>query len=160
MLSTDESYRGGVEKTCDCCGQPSRRTWSMVTRDDVPYALYFAACYDHGEVRESWIDVIFGTWDMGTDFSDHVTFGCRFGPVSDSHLPAATAVNAASVAPDGPLYGQKLSRQAALAHPRIAEFWQVVDFVLVTDELVHGHHYGHQPILGPSPTDSTPLPER
>ena len=43
MFSTDESYRGGVEKTCDCCGQPGWRTWSMVTRDDAPYVLFFTA---------------------------------------------------------------------------------------------------------------------
>ena len=101
----------------------------------------------NGEVRESWIDVVFGTWGKGTDDHDHVTFGCRFGPVSNSHLPAATAVDAASVAPDGPLFGQKLSREETLAHPRIAEFWQVGDFVVEADPLVHGHHYGHQPDL-------------
>ena len=95
MFTTDESYRGGAEKICDCCGQPSRRTWSMVIRDEQPYALFFAACYDHGDVRESWIDVVFGTWGEGTDYHDHVTFGCRFGPVSDNPLPAATAVDAA-----------------------------------------------------------------
>jgi hypothetical protein len=145
MFSTDESYRGGGEKTCDCCGQPSRRTWSMVVRDGAPYALFFAACYDHGEVRESWIDVTFGTWGKGTDYDDHVTFGCRFGPVSNSPLPAATAVGAASVAPDSPLFGQKLSREQALADPRIADFWQVVDFIVEADPLVHEHHYGHRP---------------
>jgi hypothetical protein len=145
MFTTDESYRGGVEKICDCCGQPSRRTWSMVIRDHQPYALFFAACYDHGDVRESWIDVVFGTWGNGTDYHDHVTFGCRFGPVDNSPLPAATAVDAAAVAPDGPLFGSKLSRAEALAHPRISDFWEVVDFVVETDLVVHEHHYGHRP---------------
>lgn len=120
----------------------------MVACDGAPYALFFAACYDHGEVRESWIDVIFGTWGNGTDSQDHATFGCRFGPVSNSPLPAATAVDAASVAPDGPLFGQKLSREEALAHPLISDFWQVVDFIVETDPLVHEHHYGHPPSLG------------
>lgn len=119
----------------------------MVTRDGQPYALFFAACYDHGDVRESWIDVVFGTWGQGTDYHDHETFGCRFGPVLGSDMPAATAVNAASAAPDGPLFGHKLTRSETLAHPRLAEFWQVVDFVVETDPLVHNHHYQHQPIL-------------
>jgi hypothetical protein len=118
----------------------------MVTRAGKPYAMFFAACYDHGHERESWVDVTFGTWGEGTDYHDHLTFGCRFGPVSTSDLPAATAVNAASVAPDSPLYGEKLSREAALAHPRIAEFWQVLDFIVERDALVHEHHYGHHPV--------------
>ncbi|WP_433062612.1 hypothetical protein [Dactylosporangium sp. CS-033363] len=145
MFTTDESFRGGGEKICDCCGNPSQRTWTMVERDGRPYAVYFAACYDHGHERESWIDVVFGTWGEGDEYDDHLTFGCRFGPVVNSPLPAATAVDAAFVAPDGPLYGEKLSRTAALAHPRIADFWQVVDFVVECDPLVHEHHYGHRP---------------
>jgi hypothetical protein len=120
----------------------------MVARDDAAHAVFFAACYDHGEVRESWIDVIFGTWGSGTDYQDHVTFGCRVGPVSNSPLPAATAVDDTSVATDGPLFGRKLSREAALAHPLITDFWQVVDFIVETDPFVHEHHYGHQPNLG------------
>ncbi|GIH10990.1 hypothetical protein Rhe02_90570 [Rhizocola hellebori] len=148
MFDTDESYRGRKTKVCECCGQPSERTWCMVRRNGQPYAVYFAACYDHrGEVRETWVDVVFGTWGDGADYGDHVTFGCRFGPVSNSDLPAATAVDAAAVASDGPLYGHKLSREEALAHPRIADFWQVFDFVLETDPLVHEHHYGHHPQL-------------
>jgi hypothetical protein len=117
----------------------------MVTRNGLPYGLFFAACYDHGDVRESWIDLVFGTWGQGTDYDDHVTFGCRFGPVVGSELPAATAVDAASVAPDGPFYGRKLTRAEALAHPRADEFWEVVDFVVATDPTVHDHHYGHRP---------------
>ncbi|GII34964.1 hypothetical protein [Planotetraspora mira] len=144
VLETDESYRGGAEKTCECCGQPSRRTWCMVTRDGLPYAMFFAACYSHAGVRESWTDVVFGTWGQGTDYHDHLTFGCRFGPGAGSDLPGATAVDAASVAPDGPLYGHKLTRAEALAHPKLSEFWEVIDFVVATDPLVHQHHYGHR----------------
>lgn len=143
MLATDEAWRGGADKACDCCGGASRRTWCMVTRDGAPYAVFFASCYDHGGERESWIDVVFGTWGQGTEYDDHLTFGCRFGPVQGSDLSAATAVDAASVAPDSPLFGRKLSRAEALAHPRVREFWDVVDFVVGADPLVHPHHYGH-----------------
>jgi hypothetical protein len=115
----------------------------MLNQDGQPYALFFAACYNHGGGRESWIDVVFGTWGQGAEYHDHVTFGCRFGPVAGSDLPAATAVDAAAVAPDGPLFGHKLTRAEALAHPRISEFWKVIDFVVETDPLVHPHHYGH-----------------
>lgn len=117
----------------------------MVSRDGAPYALFYASCYDHGDVRESWIDVVFGTWGEGAEYHDHLTFGCRFGPVANSDQPSATAVNAAFAAPDNVLFGQKLTRDVALQHPRLAEFWQIVDFVVATDPLVHAHHYGHRP---------------
>ncbi|GAA2604574.1 hypothetical protein [Paractinoplanes durhamensis] len=141
MLAIDEATRGGTDKTCECCGNASRRTWSSITRDGVPYAVFFASCYDHGDVRESWIDVIFGTWGTPEPVDDHLTFGCRFGPVQGSDQPAATAVDAAAVAPDAPLFGQKLTRAEALAHPRLAEFWAVIDHVVAEDPLVHPHHY-------------------
>ncbi len=145
MLATDEAWRGGNTKTCECCGQPRQSTWCMTMRDDEPYAVYFASCYNHNGERESYIDVVFGTWGQGTDYTDHFTFGCRFGPVTDSPLPAATAINAAEVAPDSPLFGLKLTRDQALAHPRIADFWQMVDFIVERDPVVHPHHYGHAP---------------
>ncbi|WP_018801936.1 hypothetical protein [Salinispora arenicola] len=71
--------------------------------------------------------------------------------MSRSPLPAATAVDAASAAPDGPLFGQKLSCEQALAHPRINDFWQVMDFIVETEPLVHEHLYGHHPTLGVQP---------
>lgn len=44
--------------------------------------------------------------------------------------------------PDGPLFGRKLDREAALQHPRSAEFRDVADFVLEHDPLVRGHVHG------------------
>ena len=53
--------------------------------------------------------------------------------------PSCSLVAAASVAPDDPLYGVKLDRHAALAHPWLPAFWEVVDLVLVTDAVVNEH---------------------
>jgi hypothetical protein len=149
VLTIDEGWRGGVTRTCECCGHESERTWCMVNSDAAPYAVFFAACYDHGAVRESWIDVVFGTWGQGAEYDDHVSFGCRFGPVGNAGTLAATAVDAASVAPDNSLFGRKLSRSAALSHSMLPEFWQVVDFVLATDPLLHRYHYDHDARLIP-----------
>ncbi|MER7197846.1 MULTISPECIES: hypothetical protein [unclassified Streptomyces] len=44
--------------------------------------------------------------------------------------------------PDGPLFGLKLDREAALQHPRLSDFWEASDFVLEHDPLVRGHLYG------------------
>lgn len=92
-------------------------------------------------VHEAWIDAILGSWGHN-EFGDHVTFGCRVGPVVNSPTPAATLVNGGAVAPDSPIFGRKLSREEGLNHPRLAEFWQVVDTILEHDELVRRHIYG------------------
>jgi hypothetical protein len=42
---------------------------------------YNASCYRH-DVHEAWIDAILGSWG-DNQFDDHVTFGCRVGPVMD-----------------------------------------------------------------------------
>ena len=107
------------------------------------YAVAFAALHTHGGMREAWIDTILGTWGEDSA-SDHVTFGCRVGPVEGQDDPAATAVDAALPYSDKPIWGTKLSRAAALDHPRLAEFWEVVDFLLVADPVIHHHVYGHE----------------
>jgi hypothetical protein len=137
----DESSRQVRDFVCPCCQVQAERTWANVYDGDAAVAVYFASCYHHNGVHEAWIDAILGTWGTG-DFSDHVTFGCRVGPVVDSPMPAATLVNGGEVAPDSPIYGQKLTREQGLAHPQLADFWKIVDTVLERDQLVHRHVYG------------------
>ncbi|MFI7307424.1 hypothetical protein ACIBM8_29870 [Micromonospora aurantiaca] len=62
--------------------------------------------------------------------------------MADSPGPAATLVNGGEVAGDSPIFGRKLSREEGLAHPRLAEFWQMVDLVLERDALVRRHLVG------------------
>lgn len=132
------------EFQCDCCNAPIERAWNFVHSDGAPYAVYFANCYHHRDRdHDAWIDVIFGTWGVGTDqWDDHVSFACRVGPVVGQEEPASTLVTAGLAHPDGPLFGQKLDREAALQHPRLSEFWQVSDFILEHDPLVRGPVYG------------------
>ncbi|GLZ01303.1 hypothetical protein Acsp02_85540 [Actinoplanes sp. NBRC 103695] len=47
--------------------------------------MFIATCNNHARVRESWIDVVFGTWGKGTDYDDHITLDCR-SPPSDWQL--------------------------------------------------------------------------
>jgi hypothetical protein len=77
----------------------------FVYRDDDAYAANVASCYPHRD--EAWIDVIFGTWGAD-DTRDHVTFGCRVGPVAGQPRPACSLVAAASVTADDPIFGEKL----------------------------------------------------
>ena len=88
--------------------------------------------------HDVWIDVILGTWGAGAA-DDHVTSGCRVGPVEGSPEPGATLVDACLNAPASEVHGVVLSREDGLGHPRLPEFWTVVDFVLDNDPTVHAH---------------------
>lgn len=116
---------------------------SFLNRSGDAYAVAFCALHTHDDVREAWIDVILGFGDDAE--SDHLTFGCRVGPVEGQDEPAATAVDAAMPYGNKPIWGRKLSREEALSHRRVSEFWEVVDFLLLGDPVVHHHVYGHEP---------------
>ncbi|MCB1040593.1 MAG: hypothetical protein KDA94_13840 [Acidimicrobiales bacterium] len=44
---------------------------------------------------------------------------------------------------------RKLDRATAIAHPRLSDFWAIVDFLLVEHPLIHAHVYG--PVEPPQP---------
>jgi hypothetical protein len=129
-----------VEGSCDHCGQPMTRVTAFVFRDTDAYAVYYASCYHH-DGHEVWMDAVFSpTWDDGAD--DHFTFGCRFGSVAGQAEPAATLVSAAAAWGESRVFGHKLSREEALGHPMIDEFWELVDHILTHDPVVSAHLYG------------------
>ena len=113
---------------------------SFVLDTQGPHAIAFTALHHHVG-HETWIDVIFGPFD-GDAGEDRVTFGCRVGPVEGSEGPAATAVQAAAPYADSPTFGRKLSRDEALRHSRVTDFWQVVDFLLESEPAINRHVYG------------------
>ncbi|MEU8172476.1 hypothetical protein AB0C14_06350 [Microbispora hainanensis] len=138
------------DSACDCCGEQRRQSRGFVHKQRVgKYAVFFATCYHHQGIHEAWIDVIFddqwGAEHLEFPCDRRVTFGCRVGPVENSPFPACTLVNAAAVAPDAPLYGHKLSRDEALSHPRLKEYWEVVDHILEAEEMLREHIYGPRP---------------
>ncbi|ROP32806.1 hypothetical protein EDD30_5754 [Couchioplanes caeruleus] len=140
-LVIDEDSRQVRQFVCPCCNTEAERTWANIYDDNTAVGVYYASCYHHNGVHETWIDAILGTWG-DNQFDDHITFGCRVGPVAGSSTPAATLVNGGAAAPDSPIFGQKLSREEGLSHPRLAEFWKVVDTILEHDNLVRHHLYG------------------
>lgn len=129
--------------TCPDCGAEYLLVKSFVLDKAGPYAIAFSALHWHGEA-EAWIDVIFGTFEGDAADDDRTTFGCRVGRVEGSDEPAATAVEAAVPYSDGPVFGRKLSRDDALTHSRVADFWRVVDVVLEHEPAVTHHIYGHR----------------
>lgn len=137
---TFDPERGSNELTCADCGAHYTLVKGFVYEDHAAHAIYFAACHNHDEVHEAWIDVILGSFGEG-DPTDHVTFGCRVGPIPGQLEPQASLVPAGRPYND-PILGQKLTREEALAHPRLDDYWAVVDFVLTEDPIVHEHVYG------------------
>lgn len=128
------------EHICDHCAEPFRRSQGFVFRGDDAHAMYLASCYHHAG-HEVFIDAVFSpTWDEDKD--DNVTLGCRVGPVVGQRDPAASIVAGATAFADAAVFGQKLTREEALAHPFLSDFWEVVDHILVHDPLVREHLYG------------------
>lgn len=139
---------------CDCCQTPFERVTGFINNDNGAYAIYYASCYHHDGVHEAWLDVILDDqWAPDAPVSrpgpDRVTFGCRVGPVANSPMPACTLVTAATVAPDTPFYGRKLTREAALAHPWLPDYWKTIDHILEHDPTVTHHLYGTPAPEGP-----------
>jgi hypothetical protein len=116
----------------------------FVLKDGGARAVCYAALHHHDGTREAWLDLVIGTWGEG-QVTDHVTFGCRVGPIENQEEPAASLVSAAIPYGDSPIFGAKLSRDEALAHSWLSEFWEMVDFILINDPDVREHVYGDSP---------------
>jgi hypothetical protein len=123
---------------CKECGRDSVLVKGFVYRDGDAHAVYFAACHEHGGRREVWLDVILGSFGRGN--GDQVTFGAHIGAVDAANdEPAAILVSGAMAYRDAPLWGHKLSRDEAMQHVWLFDYWHVVDFVLNEDPTVALH---------------------
>lgn len=128
------SERTVQRSACPTCGHAADHVTGFLHVGDVALGAYFAACHRHPD-REVQMDVVLGTW--GTDdATDHVTFSCRLRRTG-AMLVDATIVTTSHK----PILGAQLTRDEALAHPRIDDFWDVVDHVSTADPTV-GQHLG------------------
>jgi hypothetical protein len=135
MTYTFAGERHERQFPCQCCDSTVDRTWAQLNRDGVVRAIFYASCYHHTAGGEIYFDVIIGTWGTG-DVSDHVTFGCRWGALEGHTVPMCSLTAGGGVFDDGPIWGTKLDRAAALEHPLLPEFWEMVDFLLESDPVV------------------------
>jgi len=85
------------------------------------------------------IDVVLGSWGAEPPIDDHVTFSCW------QRAEGATAVDAPVATSGEPLLGECLTREEALAHRKVAEFWAVVDLLTEFDPTVYEAVYGGPP---------------
>lgn len=127
---------------CDDCGGEHERVNGFVLRDEDPYAVYFATWYPHHQ--EAYIDVVLGSFSEDAPGDDRVTFGCRIGHVASQRDPAASLVQAGTTLSDTSEWGTRLDRPTALEHPRLEDFWNVVDWLVENDPTLHEHVF-HMP---------------
>lgn len=126
-------------KSCPACGEDFQHVTGFINDVGGAYAVYFAACHGHPE-NEARIDVVLGSWGVEPPADDHLTFSCHLR--SDSAMAADAALATTS---DDPMLGERLSRAEALAHPRLPEFWAVVDFLAEFDSTIQSSVYGSSP---------------
>jgi len=129
------------QRQCQNCARQHESVTGFVLKDGTAHAVYFAEWYPHS--GEAYLDVVLGTWHE-TDYPDQVTFACRFGHVEGNGEPAASLVSAAERRTDHPMFGLRLDRTSALEHPRLREFWEVADWLVINDQVLHDHVY-HMP---------------
>ena len=121
---------GRQTSACEDCGGERVIYTGEVRGQESTLAVFWAFLYDHLGDREVFIDATFGTWGEAESSDDHVTFGSRTGQVEQHPHIASSLVTGAESADDDPRYGQKLTREQALVHPRVDEFWMLNDMVL------------------------------
>jgi hypothetical protein len=126
-------------QSCSSCGEAFQHVTGYINDEGGAYAVYFAACHGHPE-HEAQIDVVLGSWGVEPPVHDFLTFSCRLQ--SDSAMAADAALATTS---DDPILGQRLSRAEALEHPKLQEFWGVVDFLAESDPTVNSSVYGSFP---------------
>lgn len=129
---------GRVErlKRCLDCGQEFPHIQGYVLDEEGAFAVYFGSCHT-AETDAARLDVTLGTWGGDPPVDDHVTFSCELRPSGAEALDAPLTLNDSP-----PLLGVMLSREQALAHQRIGDFWSVVDAVSEQDPLVASTVYG------------------
>jgi hypothetical protein len=129
------------QRQCPDCARRHESVTGFVLKDGTAHAVYFAEWYPHS--REAYLDVVLGAWHEA-DYPDQVTFACRFGHVEGNDEPAASLVSAGERRADHPMFGIRLDRTGALEHPRLEEFWEVADWLVINDQVLHDHVY-HMP---------------
>lgn len=123
---------------CGECAELHESTTGYVLADGSAYAVYRVAWYPHH--HEAYVDVIIGSW-IEPDYADHATFGCRVGPIEGTVGPQCSLVTGGEIRPDHVMFGTKLDSDSALAHPRIQDFWDCIDWLFLNDPILHEHMY-------------------
>src|SRR5580693_4829077 len=119
--------RDRESRTVECahCHRQIRRVRRSITNDHgSTFGICFASLHETEEAQEGWLDVILGTFGEGAP-PDHLTFGCHVTPSSGGGGLVITAVDAAFAFEYKPVMGERLTREQAFSHPRLADSWAI-----------------------------------
>lgn len=127
-LDLEFTVRHEEQECPDCGGTRVLHAGTVHGPDDLD-ARFQVFEYDHDPGPEVFVEVTFGRRGLH-GFRPDETFGARFGSVEGQDEPACTLVTGGAVAPPNARLGERLTREQALTHPRLAAFWQVNDTIL------------------------------
>lgn len=138
---TLDADRGVRTEPCPSCGDSYRCIVGFVLRDGAPYAVYYAALHGHDDPTETWIDVTFSEVgpDAPPDGGVRTTFACRLGGRGNDERIGAALVDSGLAHEGAASFGKRLTRDEALGHRQLEQFWAVVDLLLEADPDIHEH---------------------
>jgi len=114
-------------------------TGFVLDRGDA-YAVYWADWFPHSS--EMIVNVVMGEFGYLASYDDNVLFGIRYGRVDQEASPAASLIQ--PTIDDARMRARPLDRDGALEHPWLADLWEVSDWLVENDPLLHEHVF-HMP---------------
>lgn len=117
---------------CDACGHDYRSIVDFLLRDGDAWAIVRAQLHRHDGDAITYVQATFGSlWDEHA--TDKVTFASRIGPVEGYGGNEAGLLDAEEVEAGSSVFGAQLTREQALEHPRVTEFWELLDWLALED---------------------------
>ena len=117
---------------CANCGEEHEGVTGFVLKDGDAFAVYYADWYPHA--NEAYVEVVLGSFE-DPEYADNVTLGCRYGYVDG--VQSAVASLMTPTHGGRPIFGQVLNRDDALQSNRLHDFWNVTDWLVLNDPLLH-----------------------
>jgi hypothetical protein len=119
-------------KPCECCGGFTTRLTRFVYLDGNAYAVYYALFSDNHPDGFVSVLISIGEWANDAPPSGRCTFYLRIWTSVDNFQ---VTVRDVTESPWGeiPNFGRALSREEALAHPRIKDIFHISDHIVTED---------------------------
>ncbi len=116
---------------CPDCGEATRSVWGYVSTQEAARAVYYIRWTDYHLERGAQVAVSIGVWGDDSRPIERAMFGieCRTG----ADGPGFMLVNAESMPWEDAFLGMRLTRQQALADPRRAEVFEILDRIVAED---------------------------
>lgn len=114
---------------CHCCGQHSYNAHGFIYKNDVAYAVYYAAWSDLHEHKNVTLALCIGEWGEASSSAERSCFGLdAFAHVQQIELRFIEPDQ--SPWPTTELLGNMLKRSESLAHPLLSEVLSLVKLIL------------------------------